>query len=153
MDRYHLIPCANKTGSGINVKAIVKRVIHEKSLRGIKNGPLISDDNGIMLSLQQMDRMMHGILEELLISDRSLFPPDIDSSSKIIDVYHCYRTFRKTSNTRALEMGVSETDINIVNRWRKNEKSKTGKLNLPMVHHYAQPELLIAPFKRYMSKL
>ena len=60
----------------------------------------------------------------------------------------CYRTFRRTSDTRALEEKVDQTDIDIVNKWEQRGSDKR-KIAQPMRHHYAQFELLIKPFLRY----
>ena len=93
--------------------------------------------------------MLVDILEELFIESRSLFPPNIPSKDRIREYYHCYRTFRRTSDTRAIEKGVAQTDIDIVNKWQKIEKAKGRRPKEPMRRHYAQTELLIGPFKRY----
>ena len=64
VDRQHLVPCANETGSGIKVKNIVKRLILEKQKVGITHGPLISDVNGNMLTAAFIDEMLQMILKK-----------------------------------------------------------------------------------------
>ena len=113
-------------------------------------GPVISDAEGNLLSALELDSVMKDLLEEVFDERKELFPPDIKEKEDIADAYHCFRSFRRASDTRAIEKKVAKTDIEIVNRWGKEESSKMGsKVVMPMRQHYAQPELLIGPFVRY----
>ena len=67
----------------------------------------------------------------------------------MLSQYHCYRTFRRSSDTRALEEKVSETDINVINRWEQRGGTSKAKMREPMNQYYAQFELLLKPFLRY----
>ena len=146
--REHLIPCVNVTKSGINVKYTIERLINLKYHQGLISGPAISDSNGLLLSTKELDRMMHEVLVDLYAIDRSLFPPSIDTPETIIESYKCFRTFRRTSDTRALDEKVDQTDIDIVNKWEHMGLTKR-KTSQPMRQHYAQFELLVKPFIRY----
>ena len=55
------------------------------------------------------------ILEDLFDGERSLFPPDITSKDLVRERYQAFRSFRRTSDTRAAEMDDSSLDIDIVN--------------------------------------
>lgn len=147
--RLHLIPCVNVTGSGINVKHIIARVLDEKADLGITKDWMISNHLGIKFESSEFNDILHQILEELFESQKSLFPPFITSKEDIHDSYHCFRTFRKSSDTRAIEVKVSESDIDIVNRWSTKGPLKTAQASGKMRIYYAQPELLIEPFIRY----
>ena len=150
VEKEHNIPCINITSSGINVKRIVYRLMEEKEKLGITNGPAISDRKGTSLTSTEIDQMLQEILEELYQEDTSLFPPDIKSEADIVGSYHCFRSLRRASDTRAIEMKVSQTDIDCVNRWGQDQRNAHGlKLKLPMRQHYLQPELLVRPFLRY----
>jgi hypothetical protein len=52
--------------------------------------------------------------------------------------HQVFRSFRRSSDTRAIEMNVSKTDIEIVNRWHAVEAAKGNRPNFPMHQHYAQ---------------
>ena len=39
VEKLHTIPCANMTSSGINIKAIVWRLVREMEILGRNNGP------------------------------------------------------------------------------------------------------------------
>ena len=147
--RSHLIPCSNVTSSGIKIKEIVSRSVQMKSACSFSRGPAISDKDGQLMSSANMDKMLCIILFKLFELNPDRFPPHIKTPNDIEERYYSYRTWRRTSDTRALEQGVDGKDIDVVNRWSNAEKSKKGKVNQPMKQHYAQIELLIKPFKRY----
>ena len=106
-----------------------------------------------MVISRQLDSMLHHVLTELLSENKELFPPIIESSEDINELYRCNRTFRRTSDTRALEEKVSPSDIDIVNRWDQSSGFKNKKVAQPMKHHYAQFELLLKPFLRYTYEM
>ena len=86
---------------------------------------------------------------ELYEENVSLFPPTIQSVEEIVSQYHCCGNFRRSSDTRALEEKVSETDINVINRWEQRGGTSKAKMREPMNQYYAQFELLLKPFLRY----
>ena len=136
-DLAHYIPAANVTLSGINVKFILEKLILEKRKYGFVRGPAISDIEGKMYSAKDIDAMLHEVLGEIYESEPKLFPISITDVDSIPSSYQYFRTFRRSSNTRATEMGVAGGK----------------KPNLPMNQHYAQLELLVRPFLRYTQKM
>ena len=138
------------TGSGINVRRIIFRLLLEREDAGFTEGPGISNYYGILYTTNEIDKILQEILEECYDEDPLLFPPDIKSSSDILESYHCFRSLRKASDIQALEMRVSQADINCVNPWGQDQRNTHElKLKFPMRQHYSQPELLIQPFLRY----
>ena len=161
-DLAHIIPCSNITSTGIPVRSIVARLLKHKSRLNQIVGPAISDYTGKRISPSKFDESLVQCLEEIYAYDKSLFPVDIQRkiNDKINECdsvlklhYSRFRSFRRTSNTRAMEIGnkLQEDDINIVNRWRKKEGAK-GKRN-KMRQHYAEVELLLRPFLRYTKAM
>jgi len=149
--RPHLIPCSNKTSSGLEVtKQIVDRLLKQKQLLGFKTGPAISDINGNLLHSSDMDTMLVATLHNFFDRDPTSFPPHI---RYIVERYHSNQMWRRTLHTRAIEKGVDGKDIDMVNCWSDNEQSRKGQPNQPTKQHYAQIELLIAPFKRYTKAI
>jgi hypothetical protein len=71
------------------------------------DGPAFSDQKGRVLSSTFIDESMHTILEEILESDPHLFPNTINTNDDIQDNYQAFRTFRHSSDTRAIEEKVS----------------------------------------------
>ena len=61
------------------------------------------------------------VIELLIIfhhEDPDLFPVDVDNEDKIRNNYQYFRTFWERSDTRTLEKKASESDVDIVNRWK-----------------------------------
>lgn len=160
---YHLIPCINVTGSGIPVRKIVYRLLKMKSKLGFYDGPAISDTKGKMLNSLDINNTLWDLLETIFEEDKSLFPSDIitkieeadDIREGLSETYACFRTFRRTSDTRALNKKneLQNEDIDIVNRWRSVEAARGKGPNLPMKHHYADIQILLEPFLRYTKAM
>jgi len=150
-DLSHLIPCTKITESGINVEYTIHRLLSLKQAAGFNRGPAISTVDGKLLTSKSIDEMLHEVLTEIYNSDSSLFPLVIDDPEKIPANYQCFRTFRRSSATRATEKGINPVFVNVVNRW-KTEDDK-GKKVSSMHRHYTQFELLIEPFMDYTLKM
>jgi hypothetical protein len=150
-DRCHLLPCCFQTASGIRPYDWIRKLQDLKEKQGLMDGPAISDDKGRVLTSTIIDHGMHEVLEELYDKDRDLFPPSISSKEEIASSYHAFRSFRRSSDTRALNQGVNRDDIDLVNRWHQVEKADGNRPAFDMRHHYAQYELLVDPFLRYTS--
>ena len=98
--------------------------------------------------------MLKEVLEEVYEEDASLSPPDIKQLDNIASSYHCFRSLRRASDTRALEMKVAQTNIDCINQWGKDQRNTHGiKIKMPMRQHYAELELLIRPFLRYTQAM
>ncbi len=95
-----------------------------------------------------MNDSLLDVLEELFDSHCELFPPSIPDKEMRMRV-QVYRTLRRTSDTRALEKKVSQSDIGVVNRWKALERADGNRPHRPMRQHYAELELLLGPFLRY----
>jgi hypothetical protein len=152
-DRDHLLPCVPITSSGIDVRSSVSRLMEFKQSRGHTDGPAISDLNGRVFSHRVMNDALLELLEELFDSHRDLFPPSIGSKDMLRERVQVYRTLRRTSDTRAIEKKVGQTDIDVVNRWKSVERADGNRPNRPMRQHYAELELLLDPFLRYTKAM
>ena len=151
--RDHLLPCSPITSSGIDVKASINRLILLKKSQGRLSGPAISDEAGVIFSSRAMDDALHEVLEDLFEMKKSLFPPTIESGDELRKRYQVFRSFRRSSDTRALEQRVATTDIDTINRWATFEKAKGRRPGLAMRNYYADITLLILPFLRYTQAM
>jgi hypothetical protein len=131
-DRDHLLPCLLETASGVKVKASLERLMAYKATIGFKNGPAISDIKGRSFSTRDMLDSFLEVLEDIFDSDKGFFPPDISSKEILRERYQAFCSFRRTSDTRAIEMNVSASDIDIVNRWESVERAKGKRAAMPM---------------------
>jgi len=152
-DLAHLIPCVTKTKSNIDVKKILERLIVTKRSLGFSQGPAISDFQGNVLSTTILNDCLQDLLCEIFDDKNALFPGSITSKEMIRERYQCFRSFRRASDTRALETKVDKNDVDIVNRWRTVEEAQGKRPSRPMRQHYAQFELLLGPFLRYTSMM
>jgi len=112
----HLVPSVCITNSGINVKNTIMQAIDLKKCLGFNTGPVISDSKGIMRTTKSLDEQLWLLLEEIFDGSKKLFRADITSHEHIREHYKVFRSFRRTSNTQALEEGVSGPDIDLINR-------------------------------------
>ena len=101
------------------------------------------------METNDIDNMLIDLLPEYFLENRDLFPLDIDSIDKFREAYQCFRTFRRSSDSKALKVGVDETDVDILNRWKIVKAAKGSRPSHPMRQHYAQFDLLLGPFLRY----
>ena len=97
--------------------------------------------------------MLFESLSEIYSKTPELFPLDIKTAEDIESNYQCFRTFRRSSNTRAVEVKVDLKDQQIVNRWRTVEKAGGKRPSMPMHMHYAQFDELLKPFLRYTRSM
>jgi hypothetical protein len=148
-DRSHLLPCVNKTSSGITVRKSLKRLLDYKRSIGQVRGPAISDLGGRIYDSRALNDAFLEILEDLFDTARDLFPASIEDKEILRKRVQAYRTFRRTSDSIAIEEKVAQTDIDVVNRWQTVEKAAGSRPNRPMRQHYAELELLLKPFLRY----
>jgi hypothetical protein len=87
---------------------------HLKERQGLVDGPAISDERGRTLNSSTIDQGIHEILEEIYGHQRDLFPLSIKSKGDITTTYHAFWSFRRSSDTRALNQGARRDDINLV---------------------------------------
>jgi hypothetical protein len=132
----HLIPCVKTTSSGIRVQASLDRLLDLKEAQGLRDGPAISDMGGRLYQTRGIDDCFQEILEDLFQAKHHLFPTHIIDSSILRQKYQVFRTYHKLSDSRAMAMGASDGDIDVVNRWKTIEGAKGTRPNRPMRQHY-----------------
>jgi hypothetical protein len=147
--REYQLPSSPITSSSIDVKESIGDLLKLKKSQGRISGPAISDEAGIICGTRVMDDALHEVLEDLFVTKRGLLPATIEDVDELRKRYQVFRSFRRSSDTRALDQWVAETDINIVNRWASVEKAKGRCPGQAMRNCYADVTLLIIPFLRY----
>jgi hypothetical protein len=122
--REHQLPSAP-----INVKeSIDDFLLNLKKSQGRISGPAISDEAGVIFGTRAMHDALHEVLEDLFVTKRGLFPTTIEDVDELQTRYQVFRSFLRSSDTRALDQRVAETDI--VNCWASVEKGE-GKTPRP----------------------
>ena len=160
----HLIPCIDKTSSGIPVRKFVFRLLKLKKKAGWVDGPAITNSKGVLYSLKDLDNKLVEVLCRIYTAEQDLFPIEIidlirrakDDHNKIIKKYYsCFRTFRRTSDSRALDRNdaLKQDDIDIVNRWKSVEKAHGKRPGRQMKPNYAEVSVLLKPYLRYTAAM
>jgi hypothetical protein len=151
---HHKMHSVAVTSSGLEVQKALELLLWIRGVEGRSEGPAICNEAGMVWTTQQANLILHELLAALWIMDNSLFPKHIRSLASIRDVYHVFRLFWQGSNSRALSQDISETDVNIINRWAQKEKAKGKKMgHQKMMAYYAQVGLLLNFFLRYMRAM
>jgi hypothetical protein len=148
-DLAHLVPCVTKTGSGIDVQRSLEQLIDLKESQGFKDGPAISNVSDQLYKTRDIDDCFQEVLEDLYATQHELFPSHILNGQMIRERYQAFRTYRKSSDSRALAMRVSPNDVDVVNRWQAVERAKGTRPGQSMRQYYAAVHLLKPSFLRY----
>ena len=148
-ERQHLLHAVNKTSSGLNVRMWVRRLLVVRFAEGRTEGPAICDHEGKVLTSFVLNQLFHEVLVDIRQSHSALFLTDVLSDEDVESLYNVFRSFRRGSDSQAISKGVSEIDIEVVNRWLKKEKAGGSRPHHSMKHHYADVNLLLDSFLRY----
>ena len=105
------------------------------------------------MPMGESDDMSSTMFEGIFEKKPQLFPPQFLKKEDVRELTHCFRLFRRTSDTRVIEINVSNKGIEAVNRWRLVEKRKGKKFSQPMKQYCAQYELLLEAFLRYTKAM
>jgi hypothetical protein len=81
--------------------------------------------------------------------DASIIEPDV----QVYEEYGISRSFRRGATTEARNQKVSESDINLMNRWRNFEKSGGKRPHMRMQDHYSNISLMIPSLIRFSKAL
>ena len=122
------------------------------AMTGRKGGLAITSWKGHTLSTSHLDGLLHYYLTEIL-ENKEEFPFEIKTEDDICERFSVYRSLRRSSTTRAINQGVSQTDIDVINRWQTVEAAKGKKPSRAMRQHYAEVNLLKEPFLRYTGSM
>ena len=150
-ERCHLLPLANETSSGIEIRKTVELLILIRERLHISSPWAFVNSDGTRITFGEMNEIILDRLELLKELDESdiLGIGDID----IREEYSINRSFRRGSSTHAQNVKVSEPHINAQNRWRKTELAKGRKQKFSMIENYGDIEQLIPTLVVYSSKL
>jgi hypothetical protein len=117
--------------------------------QGLFHGPALCNEEGEVIQMSEYEETFYDVLHEIQEQRPDLIGPDVD----IEQIYGFYRSFRRGATTRAREMGVSEVDIDLINRWRKLEKAQGMMPSLPVRDHYTEVVQLKSSRLRFSKPL
>ena len=97
------------------------------------------------MHVSEIDAKLHEHLVQLF-NDGENFPFGMTMSEDFYERFPSFRSLRRASNTRVLNMNLSSSDTDVINRWKPVEVAKGVNPNLPMRQYYAEVSELKNPF-------
>jgi hypothetical protein len=133
-ERYHMLLMASETASGLKVRQWLERLVMLRERQGKYHGPAFCDEAGEVARMSDYEEIFYEILRDIQDQRPDLIAPEVE----VEQIYGFYRSFRRGSTTRATELGVSETAIDLVNRWRKVERAGGMQPSMAVRDHYTE---------------
>jgi hypothetical protein len=111
-EQYHMLLLASQTASGLKVRHWLEQLVLMRERQGLFHGPAFCDNSGEVVQKLVYEEVFYDILLEIQDQRPDLIGPEVD----IDGVYGFFRSFKRGATMRAREMGVSEADIDLINR-------------------------------------
>jgi hypothetical protein len=148
--KYHLMPIVVKTQTGLEPGLWIQRMVEWYDRKGIVRGWVFRNfktDEAARARDYEWD-ILHE-LENIQLDTHGIIGENIN----VMDEYGVSRSFRRGSDTHALNQGVAISDIERNNRWRSVENAGSKQVVLRMVHHYEDVSLMLKSLLRYSGPL
>ena len=113
---------------------------------GIHDGWAFQTEGGEQRTMTSFGSMFYGLLTRVQNENLGIIPNEMN----IEEDFGLARSLRQGATTRATEAGVSEADIDWVNRWNIGDKDVVKG---PMRVEYAERRQLMGPFIRFSQAL
>lgn len=148
--RWHLLPIADDTRSKIPVRAwFCRMMITQVTERGRRDGWVFQRRDGTRARFGDYDGLFKKYMKELKGDGRGLIPQNVDPDKDL----SLRRSLRKSSTSEASNQNVDGVAIDMNNRWRRLERSKSGEAALGMRELYSQLESTLPTQLRYSQAL
>jgi hypothetical protein len=134
------------TDSGLRPALWLKRLVQLLEDLGILSGWLFQGPQGKQRSMSSFSEEFYRILFTICDEDPPLFEPTMD----IMEDYHLARSLHRGATTRATNAGVSQPDIDWINRWNTEGKEL---INGPMRVIYSDRKQMLETFFRFLQAL
>ena len=148
-ERWHVMVSTDVTGSGIKVRKWIERLVVILELEDKPMGPAFCDINGDMIEYWQMNNAFVKELENVQKEEHTL----IDQTIEVGEHYSIFRSLRKGSTARAIDMNVQETVIDLHNRWRSLERTGGQRSTRSMRTYYSDLRTTIRSRLTYSKAL
>jgi hypothetical protein len=151
-ERCHLLPLANVSKSGINIRSCIKLLIRVRSeMRDSKPWGFVNRE-GKKMEFKEMNDIILEKLEQVKEKNER------EDRLKLRDFniredFSINRSFRRGSATKAQNRGIPESTIVAQNRWRKVERAKGSRPKFTMIEMYADVEQLIPTLVCYSAMM
>ena len=125
------------------------RALNWYESQGVVTGPFFRRPNGQRMQLTHCEEVIFEGLEHIQDQDNHV----IRGSVNVRQDFGLKRSFRRGSDSQAINQGVSESDIDLNNRWRRYEEARGRRPSLRMQHSYADVRLILDALLRYLQAL
>ena len=148
-ERWHLMLSVSITNSKIQARVWIERLeeILRKEERGL--GPAFCDTKGDMLKYSWLEERFIGELTRVQLTHPEL----IDAGIDIAEHFSIFRSIRKGSTARVIDMKVDQIAIDLHNRWRTIENKRGSKSTKSMQDYYSDLRLTINSILTYSRAL
>lgn len=138
-EKYHFIPLATETKSGLKVREWIGRLLDKYRAMGIFNGPMFRTAAGQPIKASSMEEEFFLRLEKTQEERPDLNPAD----AVVTEEYGIYRSFHRGATSEAENRGVKLEIIEDNNRWRKVKRAQGKHTSSSMLEHYTDVRLII----------
>ena len=148
-ERWHLLPIAWRTRSGIEVGVWAGRMRDSLRERHRFHGFAFANNWGKQAKAAAYEPRFFEQLNYVRARHPALFPPDVN----IEDDYGISRSGRRGSSTEAANQDVPADIIELICRWRKVERAQGRAPNLGMREHYMEVSQALEAYLKYSRPL
>ncbi|KAL7502329.1 hypothetical protein ACHAXN_000307, partial [Cyclotella atomus] len=119
--RWHCVPNAAESRSGLPVKLWAARLLHRRvSLQNKTTGPLFRSGNGKLQTIATLDHYLIELIDEVWTSH-----PSVVSKETLTSDYSLWRSGRhRGATTEAMNSKIDATTMELIARWRKREGAR-----------------------------
>ena len=143
----HNIPLVEKTSSGLEIRVWLERMLDWYGES--RSGYVFRDGQGNRVHTNHYAHSIFNVLRYIQTSGRADHKGLIDPSVDVNEDFGMARSFRRGSDSRALDMDLDTTTIEMINRWRTTEGAKGKAAKLRMIAKYADVRLVVGRFLKY----
>ena len=136
-ERWHLMLSVSVTESGFEVRKWVERLAEVLVQEGHISGPAFCHKDGNCIKMWEIDEELHNQLEKVQLTEPNLIEAKID----VTEWFSVFRSLRRGSTARADELDLSDSVVNLHNRWRTTEYLKGRRSNNSMRQYYTSLRL------------
>lgn len=139
---------ANTTSSGLETRWWIEQLLQVCENEGRRSGGAFNNADGSLPSPSEYNALVRHYFAIIQSEENSV----MDQDTPMIR-YGISRTYRKSSESRALKAGVPKDQVEVMNRWKKIERAKGRKPHFAMADHYADARELSTLTWRYSYAL
>lgn len=99
------------------MKFTVKNLLDEKKRMGLTIGLANLDSKRNILTLSLIVDLLLNVLEEILDESPNIFPSSTKNKEDWKEHCHYFCSFQIKLDIRTIEIGILDTDIDVISRW------------------------------------